>query len=234
MKTDVFEVINRHLHKIWDTLEVTARDTAIVSAIASEVTNRNTAIAAETARAIASEAAAGSFSYSMTCGVSGTDVCKVGAVGPGGGWIFFVDKDNQYPFNYLEAAPADISAVAWCNITSISIPAVAGWSARAVGAGQANTNAMTQACGSGAANSAAAYSTSTTQAGDWFLGTLSEMLLMYTNLSYAGVGGFASGYYWSSTENDSGSAWMQSFGNGGQATNLKYLTYVRVRAVRAF
>ena len=178
---------------------------------------------------------AGSFSYSMTCGVSHTDACKIGAVGPGGGWIFFVDYNNQYSgFNYLEAAPADISAVNWCNNTSTSIPAVAGWSANAVGAGQANTNAMTMACTSGAANSAAAYSTSTTLAGDWFLGTLGEMMLMYTNLRQAGVGGFASGYYWSSTENDSGSAWMQSFGNGGQATNLKYLTYVRVRAVRAF
>jgi hypothetical protein len=51
----------------------------------------------------------------MTCGVSGADACKIGSVGPGGGWIFFVDKDNDYPdFNYLEAAPTDISALDWC------------------------------------------------------------------------------------------------------------------------
>ena len=37
----------------------------------------------------------GSFPYSMTCGISGKDACKIGAVGPGGGWIFFVDKDDE-------------------------------------------------------------------------------------------------------------------------------------------
>jgi len=177
-----------------------------------------------------------SFSYSMTCGVSGTDACKIGAVGPGGGWIFFVDYNEQYSgFNYLEAAPADISAVAWCDNTYLSIPAVAGWSARAVGAGQANTNAMTGAgaCTSGAANSAAAYSTPTTQAGDWFLGTLGDMMLMYTNLSYAGVGGFANSLYWSSTENGSTSAWFQYFGNGFQSNDVKSYP-LPVRAVRAF
>jgi len=46
----------------------------------------------------------------MTCGISGTDACKIGAVGPGGGWIFFVDYNDQYPdFTYLEAAPTDIA-----------------------------------------------------------------------------------------------------------------------------
>jgi hypothetical protein len=171
----------------------------------------------------------------MTCGTNSpqNEACKVGSVGPGGGWIFFVDYNNQYSFNYLEAAPADIPAVAWCNNSSTSISAVAGWSARAVGAGQANTDAMTQACGSGAANSAAAYSTPTTLAGDWFLGTLGDMMLMYTNLSYAGVGGFASSNYWSSTENNSYLAWYQSFDNGFQNLDYKHST-LPVRAVRAF
>jgi hypothetical protein len=172
----------------------------------------------------------------MTCGTNSpqNEACKVGSVGPGGGWIFFVDYNEQYSgFNYLEAAPADISAVAWCNITTTSIPAVAGWSARAVGAGQANTDAMTQACGSGAANSAAAYSTPTTLAGDWFLGTLGDMMLMYTNLSYAGVGGFANSGYWSSTENNSTNAWTQGFDYGYQYYDYKYSS-LPVRAVRAF
>ena len=134
-----------------------------------------------------------SFIYSMTCGVGGTDACKIGSVGPGGGWIFFVDYNEQYSgFNYLEAAPTDISAVNWCSDTVTSIGAVADWSANAVGAGQANTRAMTVAgaCTSGAANSAKAYFTPTTQAGDWFLGSEGEMMLMYTNLRQAGVGSF--------------------------------------------
>lgn len=180
--------------------------------------------------------AGGSFSYSMTCGTNNpqNEACKVGSVGPGGGWIFFVDFNDQYSgFNYLEAAPADIPAVAWCSNTATSISAVAGWSARAVGAGQANTNAMTMACKSGAANSAAAYSTSTTLAGDWFLGTLGDMMLMYTNLSYAGVGGFAFDGYWSSTELDSNNAWYHNFFSGYQFLNNKRYP-LPVRAVRRF
>ena len=35
-------------------------------------------------------------------------MCKIGAIGPGGGLIFFVDYFDQYAgFNYLEAAPTD-------------------------------------------------------------------------------------------------------------------------------
>jgi len=42
------------------------------------------------------------------CGDNGNELCKLGSVGPGGGWIFFVDYHDQYPvFNYLEAALAD-------------------------------------------------------------------------------------------------------------------------------
>lgn len=179
------------------------------------------------------------FKYAKVCRATPTSTkniaCKIGTVGPGGGWIFFVDYYNQYSgFTYLEAAPTDISAVAWCNNTSTSIPAVAGWSARAVGAGQANTDAMTQACGSGAANSAAAYSTPTTLAGDWFLGTLGDMMLMYTNLSYAGVGGFALSDYWSSTELNRSTAWAQFFVNGAQNGYLYKSDELPVRAVRAF
>jgi hypothetical protein len=41
------------------------------------------------------------------CGDDGATLCTVGSRGPGGGLIFFVDYNNQYPdFNYLEAAPS--------------------------------------------------------------------------------------------------------------------------------
>ena len=179
----------------------------------------------------------GSFTYSNTCG--GTDTtpgnkpCKIGTRGPGGGWIFFVDYNNQYPgFTYLEAAPIDTAAVAWCNNTSTSIPAVAGWAANAVGKGQANTKAMLDwGCTSGAAYEADKYFTPTND--DWFLPSEGELMLMYTNLRQAGVGGFANYYYWSSTELGSDIAWIQFFNNGNQDGGSKYNT-LPVRAVRAF
>ena len=175
-----------------------------------------------------------SFSYSMTCGTHTPqdEACKVGTVGPGGGWIFFVDYNDKYPgFDYLEAAPADISNVAWCSDTTNSIPAVAGWSASAVGAGQANTTAMLGVCTSGAAYEADNYFTATKS--DWFLGSEGEMMLMYTNLRQEGVGGFASDYYWSSSEYGTNQAWLQFFLYGYQDLSDKSFNW-RVRAVRAF
>ena len=176
---------------------------------------------------------AGSFSYSMTCGVSHKDACKIGAVGPGGGWIFFVDYNDQYPgFTYLEAAPTDISSVEWCNAYT-SIPAVSGWSGNAVGAGQANTTAMIGVCSSGAANSADNYFSPSTKS-DWFLGSEGEMMLMYTNLRQAGVGGFlTTNVYWTSTERSSYEAYATRFANGDPSDYIKY-QFAEVRPVRAF
>jgi hypothetical protein len=177
-------------------------------------------------------AGTGSFTYSNTCGVSGTDACKVGAVGPGGGWIFFVDYNDQYPgFTYLEAAPTDINPVVWCDLTNISIPAVAGWSSKGVGKGQANTTAMLGVCSMGAANEADLYLTGTKS--DWFLPSLGEAKLMNDNLLDAGVGGFALSLYWSSTESSSTSAWAKNFYDGSQFNDTKTFTS-RVRAARAF
>jgi hypothetical protein len=76
--------------------------------------------------------------------------------------------------------------------------------------------------------------------GDWYLPSKEELDLMYQNKATidatAGVNGgsgFASAYYWSSTENSSSSAWGQGFINGSQSISGKGYTD-RVRAVRAF
>jgi hypothetical protein len=174
----------------------------------------------------------GSFIYSNTCGVSGTNPCKIGTVGPGGGWIFFVDYYDQYPgFTYLEAAPTDTDYVPWCNNTDTSIPATGGWAGNAVGKGKANTTAMLGVCTSGAAKAADQYLTATKS--DWFLPSEGELMLMYTNLRQAGVGGFAYDFYWSSTEYNSNYAWHQTSYDGDQNFNSKGMPF-GVRAVRAF
>ena len=50
----------------------------------------------------------GAITQLSICGTGGTSLCKIGAVGPGGGLIFFVDYNDEYAtYNYLEAAPSD-------------------------------------------------------------------------------------------------------------------------------
>lgn len=76
---------------------------------------------------------------------------------------------------------------------------------------------------------------------DWFLPSKSELNLMYENigngnaLGLGNVGNFTSNWYWSSTEEDSNSAWYQSFSNNFlQYFINKNNTYGDVRAIRAF
>lgn len=71
----------------------------------------------------------------------------------------------------------------------------------------------------------------TTTYGDWYLPSKYELNLLY--LQKTVVSGFASAYYWSSTEYDSYNAWAPFFSNGFQYHLDKGAT-LRVRAVRAF
>ena len=64
----------------------------------------------------------------------------------------------------------------------------------------------------------------------WRLPTKDELSMLYENKEE--IGGFANYFYWSSTELDNLSAWLQYFNYGIQNVGNKNLTYY-VRAVRA-
>ena len=65
----------------------------------------------------------------------------------------------------------------------------------------------------------------------WHLPTKTELKVLYEHRSV--VGGFAKDDYWSATEQDINSAWIQGFGNGDQDRYNKY-SKLSVRAVRSF
>jgi hypothetical protein len=65
----------------------------------------------------------------------------------------------------------------------------------------------------------------------WHLPTKTELKLLYEHKNV--VRGFAKDDYWSSTELDSNSAWIQGFSNGDQDRYNKY-SKLSVRAVRSF
>lgn len=68
---------------------------------------------------------------------------------------------------------------------------------------------------------------------DWYLPSKNELNILYTQKSL--VGGFADEIYWSSSEYDAGSAWVQYFLNGEQhLDNTSDAANVHTRAIRSF
>ncbi|MBP9649146.1 MAG: DUF1566 domain-containing protein, partial [Paludibacteraceae bacterium] len=150
-----------------------------------------------------------------------------------GGIIFWLDATGQHG---LIAATADQNTgIQWYNGTY----RYTGTAGDGLYAGAMNTAMIvaTQMAdnqsGSFAAKVCADYSVTVggVTYGDWYLPSKYELNLLY--LQKIAVGGFASAYYWSSTENNISNAWIQAFDSGNQTNNLKLFTN-RVRAVRAF
>jgi titin len=160
---------------------------------------------------------------------------------------------------YLEAAPSDQSTMAWatdvakcygagsssgtlnCQLNSIYSGAIQSSSrtaAEAIGMGMTNTNSIYErlttnglvVTGNYAAGLAYAYSNNLKD--DWHLPSKLELNQMYVNK--VAIGGFSTGYYWSSSEGAVISAWLQGFNDGSQYSSTKTYNPSYVRPVRAF
>jgi len=152
----------------------------------------------------------------------------------GGGIIFWLDATGQHG---LIAATADHStAIQWDNGTDRDT----GATGDGLYSGAMNTAMIiaTQIAddpgGYFAAKVCADYSVTDggVTYGDWYLPSKYELNLLY--LQKAAVGGFASAYYWSSTEGNIYYAWVQYFDDGYQHYYFSKYYTGRVRAVRAF
>jgi hypothetical protein len=147
------------------------------------------------------------------------EVFAIGNTGPAGGIVFYITDGGLHG---LEAAAADQESTQWgCYGTTIS-----GANGTVVGTGEQNTADIIADC-----NETTAASVTSDYVPGWYLPSKDELNLLYSQKDV--VGGFASNYYWSSSQDNSYFAWYQYFGNGNQFGYNKYRT-ARVRAVRAF
>ncbi|SDD23691.1 Lcl domain-containing protein [Williamwhitmania taraxaci] len=144
-----------------------------------------------------------------------------------GGFIFYLDASGMHG---LVAATADQSIGApWgCNATEIS-----GADGTVVGAGNQNTIDIENGCTT--AGTAADICANLVEAtyDDWFLPSIDELQLMYTNLRAQNIGGFGLVNYWSSTEKDASNGWKILFSTNSKGYSTKSNGYY-IRAARAF
>jgi hypothetical protein len=163
--------------------------------------------------------------------VQSTSNDKIGTLGPGGGIIFFNKGNSDGGWQYMEAAPDDLPVIPWFNGKDGVGTGAAG---TAIGTGKSNTSKIIATLGQGhyAASACAAYSAGGFQ--DWFLPSKDELALVFKVIKTSWVfGSLSDFYYWSSSENSLGEAWVQDFRKGGQYYNLKGFPHL-VRPVRSF
>ena len=193
----------------------------------------------------ATGASGSKITESSICGADGTSLCKIGAIGPGGGVIFFVDYFDQYlGFNYLEAAPTSCQAKrTWVSDHFIRTPLEADadrWANRAVGKGMTNTAAILRLdAGAFVTNNAAKFAQSCTSGdtGDWFLGSLGEMKLMQDNIQVVeGIDPLGSNEngYWTSSEVSADDVWRWFFYSGSPVDDSPKSMEQNVRPIRSF
>ncbi len=193
---------------------------------------------------------------SCAAGGGAAYTCVVGETGPGGGKVFYVVEANPTGGRYMEAA-ASATSPAW----SVPDPAsawgagacessgITGAAGTAIGAGSANTTAITAACSAVEAPAAWAAKNYTGGGVSWFLPSKDELnqLCKYARAQSTTVanqavacdstgtlqGGFAADFYWSSSQGNALNAWTQAFDSGFQAAFNKNNAF-HVRPVRAF
>jgi len=159
-----------------------------------------------------------------------------------GGIVFWVDETGQYGLVCAKEDQNGGSGIQWYNGSWTDTEA----HGDGVYAGEMNTMLIIANQGSNSNEYAAGVCANYTAVesgvtyGDWYLPSKEELNLMYQNKATIdatatsnGGSGFASAYYWSSTETSNNFAWYQYFVISYPDYTSKVNSYY-VRAVRAF
>ncbi len=187
-----------------------------------------------------------------------TATYEIGDTGPSGGYIFYVDTEDQYTWTYLEASHENYE---WDHKEFGGTGYEVGTAAQstAIGTGAANTAAIVAEYGDAepdggktdyaaklCADLSVEYEGKTYD--DWFLPSRDELWEIWWNLvsdqSEANegngavrdddIGNFGAHGYLSSTEDSADNSWTRYFLNGNEASSSKQANLYWIRAIRAF
>lgn len=189
------------------------------------------------------------FSF-IGCDNEDEDEYEIGDEGPGRGIVFYHSKDGftvsingeKATCHYLECSPESLGNIAWCPCSEPYCNVV---TSDGIGDGKDNTLKIIKATHYGesvdASNCAAyacnEYSTETTEKGDWYLPSKTELGLIYENLVEADDIISSKSWHWSSSQYSTVNVWDQKFSNGEWGysdDNIDKDWTDAVRAVHAF
>ncbi len=144
----------------------------------------------------------------------------------GGGIVFFVDNTGKHG---LISSDMDQSSDAKWGFFEEQV----GANNKTVGGGKSNTEKIALASKDNQIASRICSELNLNGYDDWFLPSMDELNLIYTNLKELKIGKLSDALYWSSSETDFNNAWLQDFATGVQ--NEYHVNKIaRVRAIRAF
>ncbi len=145
----------------------------------------------------------------------------------GGGILYYLDSSGQHG---LIAAMNDQNPSApWWNGTFVAT------NAKSATNGFENTKQIVSVQGNGHYAASICNDYAGGGLGDWFLPSKDQLNELYIYSQKWLPGAIFGGQYWTSTEHDTGEAWVQDFANGQQYTdNTSDGANVRTKAIRAF
>jgi len=103
-----------------------------------------------------------------------------------------------------------------------------------LGSGSANTDSIVISCATRPIAASVCSGLVANEYTDWYLPSRDEMQLMYNRLHLQGQGGFGSGWYWTSSQSGSSTAWALNFGTGALSGSASKGLSGMVRPIRTF
>jgi hypothetical protein len=165
----------------------------------------------------------------MLFGCTPTPIYEVGDIGPAGGYIFYREYTDGW--RYIEAAPADVGKIQWGLVGSITNA-----NGKAVWTGKSNTETIYTLWPASFYAGTFCHEYESGGYDDWYLPSLDELMLMYTELKQNGLGAFEDAAYYTSTDqsisSDVGATFVE-FSVGVEGAGMKNAAEW-VRPVRDF